>query len=70
MNGEQMPWWYFAQAQDDLNMRSLRKIEGTGSLDAGKLMISWSSKKNIKSLVKMAYLEVWYEYTFHISILT
>ena len=36
MNGEQRPGWYFARAQDDLNVRILRMLEDTFSLDAAQ----------------------------------
>ena len=29
MIGEQKPWWYLAHAEDDLNLRFLRMLEGT-----------------------------------------
>ena len=38
MNGEQKPRWYFAHAQDDLNLSILRTIEDTFSLDTAHLL--------------------------------
>ena len=32
-NGEQRPRWYFAHAQDDLNVHTLRMLQDTFSLD-------------------------------------
>ena len=40
MNGKQRPGWYFAHAQDDLNLRILRMFEGTFSLDAAPVSAS------------------------------
>ena len=37
MNAEQKPGWYFAHAQDDLNLRILRIFEVSFSLDAAHL---------------------------------
>ena len=37
MNREQMPAWYLAHAQGDLNLRILRVLEGTFLLDAALL---------------------------------
>ena len=38
MNGEQRPGWYFAHAQDNLNLRMLRMFEGIFSLDADHII--------------------------------
>ena len=39
MNSEQMPGWYFAHAQDDLNLPILHMFEDTFSLDIAHLEI-------------------------------
>ena len=40
MNAEQMPGWYFAHAQIDLNLLILRMIKGNVSLDAAHMIMN------------------------------
>ena len=53
MSGEQMPGWYFAHAEDDLNLRILRMFKGTFSLDTAQLV------NNIKALLIQSLVYFW-----------
>ena len=53
MNEEQMPGWYFAHMQDDLNLHILRMCEGTFSLKAADILQSTLVISNSKGLTEI-----------------
>ena len=53
-NEEQRPGCYFTHAQDDLNLRILRMLEGTFSLDEIQMLFYWSFKSTLYRYVTLS----------------